>query len=66
MHDGVLLLLELVLRLLSAAHQVLILLLSSTRQGYMNVVNGSAVALSYQLKIFFNGSQGIGLQSGVR
>ena len=56
MHDGVLLLLELVLRLLSAPHQVLILLLGSTRQGYMNVVNGSAVALSYQLKIFFNGS----------
>lgn len=66
MHDGVLLLLELVLRLLSTAHQVLILLLSSTCQGYMNVVNGSTMALSYQLKIFFNGSQGIGLQGWVR
>jgi hypothetical protein len=66
MHDGVLLVLELVLRLLSAAHQVLILLLSSTGQGYMNIINGSTMALSYQLKIFFNGSQGIGLQSRVR
>jgi hypothetical protein len=66
MHDGVLLVLELVLRLLPAAHQVLILLLSSTCQGYMNVINGSTMALSYQLKIFFNGSQGIGLQSWVR
>jgi hypothetical protein len=65
MYDGVLLMLELVLRLLSAPHQVLILLLSSTRQGYMNVINGSTMALSYQLKIFFNGSKGIGLQSWV-
>jgi len=65
MHYGVLLVLELVLRLLSAPHQVLILLLSSTRQGYMNVINGSTMALSYQLKIFFNGSKSIGLQSWV-
>jgi hypothetical protein len=65
MHDGVLLVLKLVLRLLSAAHQVLILLLSSTCQGYMNVINGSTMALSYQLKIFFNGSKSIGLQSWV-
>jgi hypothetical protein len=65
MHYGVLLVLELVLRLLSAPHQVLILLLSSTRQRYMNVINGSTMALSYQLKIFFNGSKGIGLQSWV-
>ncbi len=61
MHDGVLLVLELVLRLLSPTHQVLILLLSPTCQGHVNVINGSTMALSYQLKIFFNGSQSIGL-----
>lgn len=65
MYDGMLLVLELVLRLLSAAHQVLILLLSSTCQGYVNVINGSTMALSYKLKIFFNGSKGIRLKSRV-